>query len=54
MYALYSALLGLGLLAYLPAFLVRRRRAGYGQQLGQRLGQLGDGLPPEPRRGHGR
>ena len=49
MYALYSALLGLGLLAYLPAFLVRRRRAGYGQQLGQHLGQLGDGLPPEPR-----
>jgi 3-deoxy-D-manno-octulosonic-acid transferase len=49
MYALYSAVLGVGLLAYLPTFLVRRRRAGYGQHLGQRLGRLGDGLPPEPR-----
>ena len=49
MYALYSALLGVTLLAYLPAFLVRRRRAGYGQHLGQRLGHLGNGLPPEPR-----
>jgi len=49
MYALYSALLRLGLLAYLPAFLVRRRRAGYGHDLPQRLGRLGDGLPAEPR-----
>lgn len=49
MYALYSALLGIALLAYLPAFLVRRRRAGYGRDLAQRLGRLGDGLPPEPR-----
>jgi 3-deoxy-D-manno-octulosonic-acid transferase len=49
MYALYSALLGVGLLAYLPAFLGRRRRAGYGRDLAQRLGRLGDGLPPEPR-----
>jgi 3-deoxy-D-manno-octulosonic-acid transferase len=49
MYALYSAVLGVGLLAYLPTFLVRRRRAGYGRHLGQRLGRLGDGLPPEPR-----
>jgi 3-deoxy-D-manno-octulosonic-acid transferase len=49
MYALYSALLSVGLLAYLPAFLLRRRRTGYGQHLGQRLGRLGDGLPPEPR-----
>jgi 3-deoxy-D-manno-octulosonic-acid transferase len=49
MYALYSAVLGLGLLAYLPTFLVRRRRAGYGQHLSQRLGRIGDGLPPEPR-----
>jgi 3-deoxy-D-manno-octulosonic-acid transferase len=49
MYVLYSAVLGVGLLAYLPTFLVRRRRAGYGQHLRQRLGRLGDGLPPEPR-----
>ena len=49
MYALYSAVLGCGLLAYLPGFLVRRRRAGYAQHLGQRLGRLGEGLPPEPR-----
>ena len=49
MYALYSAVLGMGLLAYLPAFLVRRRRAGYRRNLGQRLGRLGEGLPPEPR-----
>ena len=49
MYALYSAMLGMGLLAYLPAFLVRRRRAGYRRNLGQRLGRLGEGLPPEPR-----
>ncbi len=49
MYALYSALLGVGLLVYLPAFLARRRRAGYGRHLAQRFGRLGDGLPPEPR-----
>ena len=49
MYTLYSAVLGVGLLAYLPTFLVRRRRAGYARHLGQRLGRLGDGLPPEPR-----
>ena len=49
MYALYSAVLGVGLLAYLPAFLARRRRAGYGRDVAQRLGRLGDGLPPEPR-----
>ena len=49
MYALYSAVLGVGLLAYLPTFLVRRRRAGYGQHLSQRLGRIGVGLPPEPR-----
>jgi 3-deoxy-D-manno-octulosonic-acid transferase len=49
MYALYSAVLGVGLLAYLPAFLARRRRAGYGRDLAQRFGRLGDGLPPEPR-----
>jgi 3-deoxy-D-manno-octulosonic-acid transferase len=49
MYALYSAVLGVGLLAYLPAFLVRRRRAGYGRHLGQRLGRIGEGLPLEPR-----
>lgn len=49
MYALYSAVLGVGLLAYLPAFLARRGRTGYGRDLAQRLGRLGDGLPPEPR-----
>jgi 3-deoxy-D-manno-octulosonic-acid transferase len=49
MYALYSAVLGVGLLAYLPAFLARRRRVGYGRDLAQRLGRVGDGLPPEPR-----
>jgi 3-deoxy-D-manno-octulosonic-acid transferase len=49
MYALYSAVLGVGLLAYLPAFLSRRGRAGYPLDLAQRLGRLGDGLPPEPR-----
>jgi len=49
MYALYSAMLGAALLAYLPTFLVRRRRAGYGRHLGQRFGRLGDGLPAEPR-----
>jgi len=48
MYALYSAVLGVGLLAYLPAFLLRRRRAGYSRNLAQRLGRLGEGLPPEP------
>jgi 3-deoxy-D-manno-octulosonic-acid transferase len=49
MYALYSAVLGMGLLVYLPAFLARRRRAGYTQDLAQRFGHLGEGLPPEPR-----
>jgi 3-deoxy-D-manno-octulosonic-acid transferase len=49
MYVLYSAVLGVGLLAYLPAFLARRHRAGYGRDLAQRFGRLGDGLPPEPR-----
>ena len=49
MYALYSALLAVGLAAYLPAFLLRRRRAGYGHALAQRFGRLGEGLPPEPR-----
>lgn len=48
MYALYSAVLGVGLLAYLPAFLARRR-AGYRGTLAQRFGRLGDGLPAEPR-----
>jgi 3-deoxy-D-manno-octulosonic-acid transferase len=49
MYALYSALLAVGLAAYLPAFLLRRRRAGYGHALAQRFGLLGEGLPAEPR-----
>lgn len=49
MYALYSALLTIGLAAYLPAFLLRRRRAGYGHALAQRFGHIGEALPPEPR-----
>ena len=49
MYALYSIALRLLLVAYLPFFLLRRRRAGYAASLGQRLGRLGPGLPPEPR-----
>ncbi len=49
MYALYSALLAAGLVAYLPAFLLRRRRAGYGHALAQRFGRIGEGLPAEPR-----
>ena len=49
MYAVYSAVLGGVLLAYLPAFLARRRRAGYARDLAQRLGRLGEGLPTEPR-----
>ena len=49
MYVLYTAVLGVGLLAYLPAFLARRRRAGYGRDLAQRFGRFGDGLPGEPR-----
>jgi 3-deoxy-D-manno-octulosonic-acid transferase len=49
MYALYSVLLRLALLAYMPAFVARRRRAGYGHDLAQRFGRLGDGLPTEPR-----
>src|SRR5260370_11261564 len=49
MYALYSVLLRLALLAYMPAFLARRRRAGYGHDLAQRFGRLGGGLPTEPR-----
>ena len=50
MYALYSAALGLVLVAYLPVFLIRRLgRAGYRQDFVQRLGRLGPGLPAEPR-----
>ncbi|HZP36866.1 MAG TPA: 3-deoxy-D-manno-octulosonic acid transferase [Methylomirabilota bacterium] len=49
MYALYSTLLAIGLAAYLPAFLLRRRRAGYGHALAQRFGHIGEGLPSEPR-----
>jgi 3-deoxy-D-manno-octulosonic-acid transferase len=49
MYVLYTAVLGVGLLAYLPAFLARRRRAGYRRDLAQRFGRLDDGLPGEPR-----
>ena len=40
---------GSGCSRYLPAFLARRRRAGYSRDLAQRLGRFGDGLPSEPR-----
>lgn len=50
MYALYSALLRVGLLAYLPVFLGRRLgRGGYARDLAQRFGHLRSGLPPAPR-----
>ncbi|HEV8530407.1 MAG TPA: 3-deoxy-D-manno-octulosonic acid transferase [Methylomirabilota bacterium] len=47
---MYSALLYLLLLGYLPIFALKRLRpAGYGPSLGQRLGRFGEGLPREPR-----
>jgi 3-deoxy-D-manno-octulosonic-acid transferase len=50
MYALYSAMLAMALVAYSPIFLVRRlRRGGYGRAFGQRLGRYEPGLPPAPR-----
>jgi 3-deoxy-D-manno-octulosonic-acid transferase len=50
MYRLYSAALRLLLLAYLPLFLFRRRSGdGSPDDLAQRRGWLGEGLPPEPR-----
>jgi 3-deoxy-D-manno-octulosonic-acid transferase len=46
----YSALLCVLLLGYLPIFALKRLRPdGYGPSLGQRLGRLGEGLPREPR-----
>ncbi|HEV8441291.1 MAG TPA: 3-deoxy-D-manno-octulosonic acid transferase [Methylomirabilota bacterium] len=50
MYALYSLVLGLFLIAYLPGFVLRRmRRGGYGRHLMERWGRLEPGLPAEPR-----
>jgi len=50
MYALYSAALGVALVAYLPLFLFRRLgRSGYSDSFAQRWGRLEPGLPPEPR-----
>jgi 3-deoxy-D-manno-octulosonic-acid transferase len=50
MYALYSAILTMALVAYSPVFLFRRLgRGGYGRSFGQRLGRLEPGLPPPPR-----
>jgi len=42
--------LGLGILAYLPVFLLRRLKGGgYERSLAQRFGSYGDDLPAEPR-----
>jgi 3-deoxy-D-manno-octulosonic-acid transferase len=50
MYALYSTVLSLALVAYLPVAAWRRRgRQRSGRSLAQRWGQIGPGLPPEPR-----
>ncbi len=49
MYALYSAALGVVLLAWLPGLVLRRLRSGYGRDLCQRFGRLEPGLPREPR-----
>lgn len=50
MYALYSVMLTLALLAYSPVFLLHRLgRAGYGRAFRQRLGRIEPGLPAEPR-----
>jgi 3-deoxy-D-manno-octulosonic-acid transferase len=46
----YSAVLRLGLLAYLPVFAIRKLgRSGYSKAMGQRLGRYGTDLPAEPR-----
>ena len=43
-------MLGLGILAYLPVFAVRRlKRSGYERAFAQRFGRYGADLPPEPR-----
>jgi 3-deoxy-D-manno-octulosonic-acid transferase len=49
MYRLYSAALRLLLLAYLPVFVLRRRREAPRGDLAQRRGWLEPGLPAEPR-----
>lgn len=49
MYALYSAVMTAVLLAWLPAFVLRRRAGGYATDLSQRLGRFAPGLPPPPR-----
>ncbi len=50
MYALYSAALGLALVAYLPVLVFRRLRLrGHERSWAQRWGRLEPGLPPEPR-----
>ena len=50
MYVLYSTVLGLALVAYLPVAAFRRRgRHRSGRSLAQRWGRIGPGLPPEPR-----
>ncbi len=50
MYALYSTVLGLALVAYLPvAAFRRRRRHRSGRSAAQRWGWIGSELPPEPR-----
>jgi 3-deoxy-D-manno-octulosonic-acid transferase len=49
MYALYSAVMAAVLLAWLPAFVLRRRAGGYGADVSQRLGRFAPGLPPAPR-----
>jgi 3-deoxy-D-manno-octulosonic-acid transferase len=49
MYALYSAVMAAVLVAWLPAFVLRRRAGGYGTDLMQRLGRFEPGLPPPPR-----
>jgi 3-deoxy-D-manno-octulosonic-acid transferase len=50
MYALYSTVLSLALVAYLPVAAFKRRgRHRSGRSLAQRWGRIGAGLPPEPR-----
>ncbi len=50
MYALYSTVLSLALVAYLPVAAFRRRgRRRSGRNLAQRWGRIAAGLPPEPR-----
>jgi 3-deoxy-D-manno-octulosonic-acid transferase len=49
-HAIYSVVLGLGILAYTPVLLVRRLQGkGYGRSFAQRFGRYGRELPAEPR-----